>query len=96
VHGKFEIKPGAACPGAPVIDVTRKALLTAIEIDGGDPLAGFHQGDGDMQGCSGFARTALLVAEHNDMSRAGLTLTGLHQHSSSPLGIFKARATAVK
>jgi hypothetical protein len=29
-------------------------LLAAIEIDGGDPLARFHQGNCDMQGGGGF------------------------------------------
>ena len=55
MHGKLKIEPGAVCPGAPIVNVTRKALLAAIEIDGGDALAGFHQGDGDMQGGGGFA-----------------------------------------
>ena len=94
--GKFKIEPGAVCPGAPVVDVMRKALLAAIEINGGDALTGFHQGDGDMQGGGGFTLTALLVAQDNDMSRARLPLTSLHQHSSTPADIFKLRATAVK
>ncbi len=51
-----------------VVDVMGEALLAAIQIDSGDALAGFHQGNGDVQGCSGFARTALLVTQHNDMS----------------------------
>jgi len=45
-----------------------KALLAAIEIDGRDPLARLHQGNGDVQGYGGFARPALFVTEHNDMS----------------------------
>src|ERR1019366_149614 len=96
MHRDFEIEAGAACPGAPVVDVTGEALLPAIEIDGGDALTGFHQGNGDMQGGGGLARTALLIAQHNDMSRARLPLTSLHQHSSTPVGIFKLPATAVK
>jgi hypothetical protein len=74
----------------------REALLAAVEIDGGDALTGFHQGDGDVQGGGGFTRTALLIAQYNDMSRARLALTSLHQHSSTPVDIFKLRATAVK
>ena len=85
MHGNFEIEAGAARPGAPVVDIAGEALLPAIEIDGGDALAGFHQGNGDMQGGGGFARTALLIAQHNDMSRARLPLTSLHQHSSTPV-----------
>ena len=96
MHREFEIEAGAARPGAAVVDVTGEALLAAIEIDGGDALAGFHQGNGNMQGGGGFARTALLVAQHNDMSRARLPLTSLHQHVSIPVDIFKLRATAVK
>jgi hypothetical protein len=74
MRGDFEIEAG---PTPAVIDVAGKALLAAIEIDGGDALAGFHQGDGDMQRGGGFARTALLVAQHNDLRRAGLTLASL-------------------
>src|SRR5882724_3115352 len=96
MYGNFEVKTGTVGPGAPIVDVTREALLAAIEINGGDALAGFHQGDGDMQGGGGFTRSTLLVAQHNDVSRAGLTLTSLHQHASTPCDIFKFRATAVK
>jgi hypothetical protein len=71
-------------------------LLAAVEIDGGDALAGFHQRNGDMQGGGGFSRTTLLVSQHNDVRRARLPLTGLQQHVSSPKDIFKLRATAVK
>ena len=51
-----------------LLNVTGKALLAAIEIDGGDPLARLHQGNGDVQGYGGFARPALFVTQHNDMS----------------------------
>jgi len=72
-------------------------LLAAIEVNGGDALAGLQQGNGDMQGRGGFARAAFFVAQHNDMSRARLTLTSLEQHAfDSPFGIFKLRASAVK
>ena len=84
MHGKFEVEAGTAGPGAAVVDVTGEALLPAVEIDGGDALASLQQGDGDMQGGGGFARTALLIAQHNDMGRAQLSLSCLHQHVSSP------------
>jgi hypothetical protein len=96
MHRDFEIEPGAPRPGASVVDIAGEALLTAIEIDGGDALASLHQRYGNVQGGGGFTRTALLIAQHNDMSRAGLALTGLHQHVSTPEDIFKLRATAVK
>jgi hypothetical protein len=78
MHGDFEIEPGAAGPRPAVVDVPGKALLAAIEVDGGDALSGFHQRDSNMQGGGGFSRTALLVAQHNHVRRAGLPLTGLH------------------
>jgi len=56
MHRECEVETGAACPGASVVDVTGKALLVAIEIDGRDPLARLHQGNGDVQGYGGFAR----------------------------------------
>ena len=80
VHRDLEIEAGAARPRASVADVAGEALLAAIEIDGGDALAGLHQGNGDVQGGGGFSRSALLVAQHNDMRRTRLSLTGLHQH----------------
>src|ERR1019366_3163325 len=76
-------------PGASVVDVAGEALLAAIEIDGGDALAGLHQGDGDMQGGGGFTGTALLIAQHNDMSRARLPLPSLHQHFANPCGYLR-------
>jgi hypothetical protein len=48
-----------------------------------------------QRGC-GLARTALLVAEHDNMRRAGLALTSLNQHESAPDNIFKSRTSAVK
>ncbi len=96
MHRNLEIEAGAARPGAAVADVAGKALLAAVEIDGGDALAGFHQGDGDVQGGGGFSRSALLVAQHNHMRRTRLPLTSLHQHHLTPVDIFKFRATAVK
>jgi hypothetical protein len=96
VHRELEIKAGAARPGAAIIDVTGKTLLPAVEIDGGDPLAGLHQGDGNVQRHGGFARSTLLVAQHHDVRRAGLSLASLHQHLSTPANIIKSRVPAVK
>jgi hypothetical protein len=59
------------------------SLLAAIEIDGGDALAGLHQRDGDMQRGGGLPRTALLVAQHNDMRRAGLPLASLRNRGQA-------------
>src|SRR3982074_2064479 len=89
MYRELESEAGAACPGVSVVDVTGEALLAAIEIDGGDALAGFHQGNGDMQGGGGFTRTTLLIAEHNDVSRARLPLTSLHQHFCEPLSYLQ-------
>ena len=96
MHRKFEIEPGATGPGAPVVDVAGKTLLAAIEINGGDALACFQQGHGNVQGGGGFPRTALLVAQHNDMRGARLPLTRLHQHDLDPCEYLQLRATAVK
>ena len=96
VHRHFEVEPGAARPGGAVVDVAGEALLAAVEVDGGDALAGLQQGNGDVQGGGGLARPALLVAQHDHMGRAGLSLTSLHQHRSTPVDIFKSRASAVK
>jgi hypothetical protein len=71
-------------------------LLTAIEVDGGNALAGLHQRDSDMQSGGRFARTALFIAQHDHMSRTGPPVSSLHQHASTPVDIFKLRATAVK
>jgi hypothetical protein len=84
VHRDFEVETGAAGPRAPVGDVAGKALLAAVEIDGGDALSGLHQGNGNMQRGGGFSRPALLVAQHDDMRRTELTLTRLKQHDSTP------------
>jgi hypothetical protein len=74
MHGNLEIER------APVVDIVGEALLPAVQVDGGDALACLHQGHSDMQGGGRFARTALLIAEHNDVRRARLPLGRLHQH----------------
>ena len=67
---QLQAESGAMRPGAAVVNVSRKTLLPAIEIDGGDPLARLQKGDSDVQRCGGFARSALLVAQHDHMGRA--------------------------
>ena len=84
VHRELEVEAGAARPGVAIVDVAGEALLAAVEVDGGDPLAGFHQGDSDMQGGRGFSRTALFVAQHHNVRRAEPPLTSLHEHDSTP------------
>src|SRR6266852_7883022 len=88
MHWKLQIEASATRPGATVVDVTGETLLATIEIDGGDTLACLQQGHGDVQGGGGFTRTALLVAQHNDMCGARLPLTRLHQHDLTPANIF--------
>ena len=81
VDGDFESERRCGCAQAlPVVDVTGETLLAAVEIDRGNALAGLHQGDRDMQSGGRFTRTALLVAQHDDVRRTGLSLTSLHQH----------------
>ena len=36
----FEIEPSVGCPGTTIVYVARKALLTSVEIDCSNPLAG--------------------------------------------------------
>jgi hypothetical protein len=36
----FEIEPSLGCPGTTIVYVARKALLTSVEIDCSNPLAG--------------------------------------------------------
>jgi hypothetical protein len=69
MHRKFEVEPVRRAQARRLLDVMGEALLAAVEVDGGDALAGFQQRNRDMQGGGGFARTALLVAEHDDMRR---------------------------
>jgi hypothetical protein len=69
MDGNLEIESGAGCPGTAVVDVTGETLLAAIEIDCGDALSRFHQGDRDVEGGGGFAGATLLIAQYDDMSR---------------------------
>src|SRR6266699_1414416 len=88
MHWKLQIEAGATRPDATIVDVTGETLLATIEIDGGDTLACLQQGHSDVQGGGGFTRTALLVAQHNDMCGARLPLTRLHQHDLTPANTF--------
>src|ERR1700716_1952577 len=88
MHRKLQIEAGATRPDATIVDVTGETLLATIEIDGGDTLACLQQGHSNVQGGGGFARTAFLVAQHNDMRGARLALTRLHQHDLTPANIF--------
>ena len=45
---QFEIKIIPASRGAPILDVVGEGPLPAVEIDGGQALAAFHQRNGDM------------------------------------------------
>jgi hypothetical protein len=61
-----------------------EAFLAGIEVDGGHALAAFHQRDGDMNRGRGLARTALFVADNNDVSRLVGSRSGLDQHDAFP------------
>jgi hypothetical protein len=80
MHRQLEVEVGAARPGGAVVDVAGEALLAAVEVDGGDALAGLQERNCDVQGGGRFAGAALFIAEHDDMRRAGLALASLHKH----------------
>ncbi|MHC2196151.1 hypothetical protein ACVJF1_008784 [Bradyrhizobium diazoefficiens] len=80
MHRQLEIELGATGPGGAVVDVVGEALLAAVEVDGGNALTGLQERDRDVQGSGRFAGAALLVAQHNDVRRAGLALASLHKH----------------
>ena len=69
VRWQFEIKIVPASRGAPILDVVGEGPLPAVEIDGGQALAAFHQRNGDMDRDRGFSGTSLLVSDHDDMWR---------------------------
>jgi hypothetical protein len=52
-------------PGFPVLDVMSEALLSRIEVDRGDALAGLQQRDRDMHRDRRFSGPTLFVAEYN-------------------------------
>jgi len=49
---QLELNIWARGPGAAVLDVMGKGFLPAVEIDGGDALAGLEQRHRDVQRCS--------------------------------------------
>ena len=71
-------------PGAPVLDVMREALLAAVEVDAGDALAGFHQGNDDVHRGGRLARASLLVTEHDHMRGTRQSHRRLQQHNATP------------
>ena len=56
--------------GAAIADVAGQGLLTAIDVNGGDPVPQMQQIDRQMQRGGGFARATFFVADHNDMRAA--------------------------
>src|SRR5262249_9805540 len=67
MHRHLELDAGALGPAAPVLDVVGKALLPRVEIDGRYPLPDIHQRDGNLHRGGRLARTALLIAEYDDV-----------------------------
>src|SRR5262249_30000198 len=84
MHRQLEIEAGSPRPSAAVVDVTGKALLAAVKIDGGDALAGLQKGNRNMQRGGGLAGPAFLVAQHDHVRRARLPLASLQQHVLTP------------
>ena len=64
---QFEINMAPASRSAPVLDVVGEGPLPAVEIDGSQALAAFHQRIGNMDRDRGFSGTSLLVSDHDDM-----------------------------
>ncbi len=87
-----EVEPVAPAPRAAVLDVMREALLPGIEIDGGDALAGLHQGNRDMDGERRFARAAFFIADHDDVGRLVRVLVRLDQHHAALAPYASTRA----
>jgi len=50
MHRQLEHKTGPPRPGVAVVDIAGEALLAAVEVDSGNPLPGFHQGNSNVQG----------------------------------------------
>src|SRR3954470_10888221 len=76
----FEVELRALAPRAAVLDIVGQALLPRVEIDGGDALAGFHQGNRDVDGERRFTRAAFFIADHDHVSRLVRILIRLDQH----------------
>jgi len=67
VRWQFEIKIVPASRGAPILDIVGEGPLPAVEIDGSQALAAFHQRHGNMHCDRGFSGAPLLVSDHDDM-----------------------------
>jgi hypothetical protein len=69
--------------------------LPAVEIDGGQALAAFHQRNGDMDRDRGFSGTSLLVSDHDGMWRtARFHRSVQHGRASKQSASLKASATS--
>ena len=66
---QLEIDMAPAGPSAPVLHVMGEGPLPAVEIDGSQALAAFHQRHGNMHCDRGFSGAPLLVSDHDDMGQ---------------------------
>src|SRR5258705_8630982 len=81
-----------AGPGAPVLDVVGEGPLPAVEIDGGQALAAFHQRHGNIYCDRGFSGAPLLVSDHDDMGQTTRFDRGVqHGCASKQLGNCQGR-----
>ena len=70
--------------GLAIFNVVSEGLLPAVEIDGRDTLSGLEKRHRNMHRGGGFARSALLVAEHDHMRGTRYTTCCLKQHTPTP------------
>src|SRR5262249_48663653 len=77
---QLELNTWARGPGAAVFDVMSEGFLPAVEVDGGNALAGLEQRHRDMQRCCRLARATLFIAEHDHVRRRVCLLSRLVQH----------------
>src|SRR5262249_14917421 len=52
----LESQPGTPSPGTAVLNVVGEGLLPAVEVNRGNPLAGFHQRDSEVRCNRGLTR----------------------------------------
>ena len=62
----FKLAADLPGPGASILDKMGEALLSGIEIDGGNALTRFDQGNRNVHGDGGFARSPLFVGYNDD------------------------------
>src|ERR1700738_507817 len=92
MHGHPQVEASLLGPCSPVVDIPRKALLSGIEIDCRDALTEIQKRDRDMHGCGGFARSALLITNHDDVRRLSSARVRLKQHdATTSAGAFLGR-----